>query len=212
MRRIVFLLAACALLSVPVSAQTRPAATATPTPRAAAPAPATTPAAAPAAAVVVPQSKIAFVDTVAFADGATGIRKFVNAVRSVDAEFKDRYTELTTMNNRLKAIGDEITKLSANPNAPVSQDSIRAKNDEGARLERDLKYKKDQYDTDYERRYQQAVQPISSDIGRALDAYLTSHGLTLILDISKLGPAVLTLNPSMDITRDFIAEYNSKNP
>jgi hypothetical protein len=34
----------------------------------------------------------------------------------------------------------------------------------------------------------------------------------MILDISKLLPAVLTLNPAMDVTQAFIAEYNSRNP
>jgi Skp family chaperone for outer membrane proteins len=203
MRRIVFLLAALALLSISVSAQTRPAATPTPAPRPTAPA-ATAP-------VVVPQSKIAFVDTEMFSDNTAGIRKLVNAVKTVNAEFQARYTELENINNRLKALSEEINKLSASA-APVGPETIRAKTEEGQRLERDLKYKKDQYDVDYQKRYQQVVQPVSSEIGRGLDAYLLSHGLTLILDISKLAPAVLTLNPQMDITKDFIAEYNSKNP
>jgi Skp family chaperone for outer membrane proteins len=160
--------------------------------------------------VVVPQSKIAFVDTEMFTDEKEGIKRFLGAVRTVQAEFKDKNTELQNMNSRLKAIADEITKLSGN--AVVSQETIRAKTDEGERLERDLKYKKEQYDAEYQKRYVAVVQPVSSDIGKALDQYLTSHGLTMILDISKLAPAVLSLNPAMDITKDFIADYNSKNP
>ena len=80
------------------------------------------------------------------------------------------------------------------------------------RLERDLKYKKDSLDADFNRRYTLVVQPISSDIGKALDQYLSSDGLSMILDISKLAPAILTLNPAMDVTKDFIADYNSKHP
>ena len=34
----------------------------------------------------------------------------------------------------------------------------------------------------------------------------------MILDISKLAPAILTVNPAMDVTQAFIAEFNSKNP
>jgi hypothetical protein len=34
----------------------------------------------------------------------------------------------------------------------------------------------------------------------------------MILDISKLLPAVLTVNPAMDVTQAFIADYNSKHP
>ena len=203
MKRIVFLPATLALLSVSVLAQTRPAVTPATTPRPAAPA--------PASPAVVPQSKIAFVNTVAFADGTVGIRRLVNAVRNVDTEFKSRSDELQNMQSRLQALLDEVNRLNLSK-APVSPESIQAKNDEGQRLERDLKYKKDQLDSDYEKRYAQVVQPISSDIGRALDEYLLSHALTMILDISKLAPAVLSANPAMDITKDFIAEYNRKNP
>ncbi len=203
MKRIAVLLPLLALVSVSALAQTRPAQTATPRP--------TAPAATPGTPVVVPQAKIAFVDTEAFGDEATGIKKFTSAVKSVQAEFKDRTAELVNIQNRLKAIGDEITKLNSS-GAPVARETIQAKNDEGEKLERDFKYKKDQLDADFQRRYAVIVQPISSDIGRALDQYLNSHGLTMILDISKLAPAVLTMNPSMDITKDFVTEFNSKNP
>ena len=57
-----------------------------------------------------------------------------------------------------------------------------------------------------------AVNPISTDIGKALDQYAIQHGLTMILDVSKLLPAILTVNPAVDVTAAFIAEYNSKNP
>ena len=89
---------------------------------------------------------------------------------------------------------------------------IKAKEDEGERLQRDWKYKKEQFDADFEKHLTEAVAPISTDIGKALDQYAAQHGLTLILDISKLLPALLTVNPATDITQSFIADYNSKHP
>jgi hypothetical protein len=38
------------------------------------------------------------------------------------------------------------------------------------------------------------------------------RGITMTLDMSKLLPAILTALPTVDITQDFIAEFNSKNP
>jgi hypothetical protein len=32
------------------------------------------------------------------------------------------------------------------------------------------------------------------------------------MDISKLIPAILTVNPAMDVTAAFISEYNGRNP
>ena len=52
---------------------------------------------------------------------------------------------------------------------------------------------------------------VSNDIGNALIQYAAQNGLTMILDISKLLPAVLTVNPAMDVTQAFIADYNSKH-
>jgi Skp family chaperone for outer membrane proteins len=164
----------------------------------------------PVASVAVPATKIAFVDTTAFGDEKTGIKRYLNAVKSVQDEFHTRTAELVNLQNRMKAIADEITKL--NGNAVVDPKNIQIKQDEGERLQREFKYKKEQLDADFEKRYGEVVVPISSDIGKALDQYLIQHGLTMILDVSKFASAILTMNPAADITKDFITEYNSKNP
>ncbi len=187
------------------SAQTRPAPTATPRPATAPPAPA-----APATPVPVPATKIAVVDTGVFADEKAGIKRYTNAARTVQREFEPRNAEFITLQTRIRALAEEINKLSGSQ--VVDPKTIQAKNEEGERLQRDLKYKKEQADADIEKRYKELVAPISADIGRALDQYATRQGLTMILDISKLAPAILTVNPAMDVTTAFIAEYNSKNP
>jgi Skp family chaperone for outer membrane proteins len=186
------------------SAQTRPAATATPTPRAVASQPVAS------ANVVVPATKIAFVDTGMFADEKAGIKRYINAAKSLQREFEPRNLEFTNLQGRLKTLVDEIDRL--RKAAVVDPKTIQAKQEEGERLQRDLKYKKEQADADVEKRYKEIVGPVSADIGRALDQYASRNGLTMILDISKLLPAVLTMNPSMDITNAFIADYNSRNP
>lgn len=188
------------------SAQTRPGTT-TPPPRAATPQP--TPAA-PATAVNVPAAKIAVVNTDAFRDEKVGITRYLKAFGSLEAEFKARNDELNNLQARLKALADEVTKLSNNP--VVSPQTLQAKQDEGERVQRELKYKKEQADADFKKRYTEAVLPISTDIGNALVDYANQHGITLLLDISKLEPAVLSLSPATDITLAFIADYNSKHP
>jgi outer membrane protein len=190
--------------SFSTSAQIRPAATATPTPRPVASQPVAS------ANVVVPATKIAFVDTGMFADDKAGIRRYVNAVKSIQREFEPRNLEFTNLQTRIKTLADEISRLSGA--AVVDPKTIQAKQEEGERLQRELKYKKEQADADVGKRYKELVGPVSADIGRALDQYASRNGLTMILDISKLLPAVLTMNPSMDITNAFIADFNSRNP
>jgi Skp family chaperone for outer membrane proteins len=176
--------------------------------------PTTTPArpAAPAAAAPanVPDSKIAFINTEAFGDEKAGIVRYINAVKSLEKEFLPRQTELNTMNTRLKALADEITKLTGA--SVVSADTIRAKQDEAEALQRDMKRKKEDADAAFQKRYETVVSPISTDIGNSLTTFANARGITMILDISKLAPAVLTVNPAMDVTQAFISEYNSTHP
>jgi Skp family chaperone for outer membrane proteins len=190
-----------AILAVSASAQTRPAG--------GAPA-ATTPAA--SASANVPESKIAYIDTSEFADEKSGITRYVNVMKTLEREFKPRQDELTTMQARIKAIADEIGKLTAGGNTVVSPQTIQQKQDEGERLGRDLKYKKEQADADFAKRYQEVIRPVSQDIMTALNAFAQQRGITMILDISRMGEAVLTVNPAMDVTKAFIVEYNTKNP
>ena len=188
-----------AILAVSASAQTRPGTT-----TAARPAPAT-------ASGPVPDTKLAFIDTGAFGDEKEGIGRYVNAVKALDREFKPRQDELQGMQTRIKQIADDISKLNSGSSV-VDPKTIQAKNDEGERLQRDLKYKQDQAEADFKKRYDEVVGPISQDIGNALNSFAQAHGITMILDISKLAPAILTLNQNMDVTKAFITEYNSSHP
>ena len=206
MNRIILIAAAFVVLtgaSVSVSAQTQPAGARPAAPQATPPAPQST----PAAAAPVPVTKIALVDTTLFGDEKAGINRYVSALKGVQATFQPRLNELNNLQNQIKALADEINKLSASPVVDV-----KPKQDEGERLQRDLKYKKEQFDADFEKALTQAAAPVSADIGKALDQYAAQHGLTMILDISKLLPALLTVSPATDITQAFIADYNSKHP
>jgi len=194
--------------------QARPAATPTPT-RPAAPQPtpvrpAVTQPAAVAAPANVPAAKIAIVDTSVFGDEKVGIKRYLNAVTTVQKAFEGKNAELRNLQSQIKAIADDINRLSGA--SVVSPETIRAKQGDGERLQREFKYKKEQADADFEKRYSEVVGPVSNDIGNALIQYAAQNGLTMILDISKLLPAVLTVNPAMDVTQAFIADYNSKHP
>ena len=217
MSRIIVIAAAIVIsigANVSTFAQARPAATPTPA-RPAAPQPtpvrpAVTQPAAVAVPANVPAAKIAIVDTSVFGDEKVGIKRYLNAVTTVQKAFEGKNAELRNLQSQIKAIADDINRLSGA--SVVSPETIRAKQGDGERLQREFKYKKEQADADFEKRYSEVVGPVSNDIGNALIQYAAQNGLTMILDISKLLPAVLTVNPAMDVTQAFIADYNSKHP
>lgn len=222
MKRIIVLLTAIGIVtvvSVSSFAQTRPAAAASPTPQrpaapqptpVATPRPATSQAAPIAMPANVPASKIAIVDTTAFGDEKTGIKRYVNAVSTVQREFEGKRAELRNLQSQIEAIGNEITKLRGA--SVVSDVTLRAKQDDIDRLTREFKYKSDQAQADFDKRYTAVVLPVSNDIGNAVVQYAARNGLTMVIDISKLLPAVLSVNPAMDVTQAFIADYNSTHP
>ncbi len=186
---------------------TRPAGNTAP-PRTTTTPPATSPA--PATNAPVPDSKIAFVDTEAFADEKAGITRLVNAMLSIQRELKPKVDELQAIQTKAGQLAKDIDTLSKS--AVVDQKSIQAKQDDGEKLQREFKYKKEDYDALSQKRYREVVGPVSADIGKELDAFAGQRGITMILDISKLMPAILTAKQEMDMTATFIAYYNAKNP
>jgi Skp family chaperone for outer membrane proteins len=160
--------------------------------------------------VAVPDSKIAFVNTEAFDDEQGGIARFVNTVQTLQREFKPKQDELQGLQTRIRQIGIDIENLNKSP--VVAPASIQTKQEDGERLQREFEYKQKDYDALWQKRYREMVGPVSADIGKELDAFRKDHGITMILDVTKLFPAILSARDEMDITRPFIAYYNARNP
>ena len=150
------------------------------------------------------------IDTTMFGDETNGIFRYVDAAKSVQAEFKPRADELQNLQNRLNTLANEIQTLSK---APVpDQKTIQTKQRQGESLQLELQTKKERLDEDVSKRYEQVVAPISKQIGTAIDQFARQRGVTMTLDLSKLLPAILTAVPAIDLTQAFIADFNSRNP
>ena len=156
----------------------------------------------------VPDSKIALVNTEAFSDEKQGITRLVNAVKGVEREFDPRKKELQGLQQRITTLQEDITKTAgvADPAA------TRAKETQLADMKKDFQRRGEDAQAAYNKRMQEAISPIYDDIGKALDAFAKQRGITLLLDASKIGPAILSLNDGMDITLAFIREFNTRNP
>lgn len=191
-----------AIAALPAYAQgTRPVATPTPARPATSPAPTT-------GTVAVPEAKIAFVNTEAFGE-KDGLNRFIIVLQSLERELKPKQDEVVALQNKLRQIGTDIENLRK---TPASEASIQAKQDEGEKVQRELEYKQKDYEAWSQKRYRDIVGPVSMDIGKQLDAFRKENGITMILDVTKLLPAILSAKDEMDITRPFIAYYNAKNP
>lgn len=157
-------------------------------------------------------TKIGWIDTGAFGDEKEGVTKYVNALKALDIEMKPKVTALQGMQTRLQAIADEIKKMTANPNVPVDQKALQAKQEEGQSLQRQFEFNKKEYDAAVESKSGERLGPISADISKAIDVFAKQKGYAVVLDIAALANAnaILALDPSANITKEFIAYYNSR--
>jgi len=195
-----------AITAASVGAQPKPSNT--PAPTQTKPATTTaTPASGGSATGNVPETKLALVDTDAFLDEKAGITKLVAAAKKVESEFQPRRAELQTLQTQVDKLTADLQKASPVQDPKVSQqqqDAIDLK-------KRDITRKTEDAQREYQKRLQDLLGPVYDDIGKALDAFAKAHGITLILDVTKI-QGIVSADGSLDITKAFITEFNSKNP
>ena len=142
----------------------------------------------------------------AFLDPKNGIARFNTLLTSLNREFEPRRTELQGLQTRINTLTKEIedTQNVADPNA------IRQKREQLAQLSTEFKRKGEDAEAAYTKRRQEIFTPLQQDIGKALEAFAKARGITVIVDGSQV-PLVYAAD-SLDITRAFITDFNSKNP
>jgi Skp family chaperone for outer membrane proteins len=183
----------CALCAIPVLGQPKPAG----------PAPTQTPA---QTAVAVPESKIALIYSDAFLDAKTGIARFNTLVSNLNREFQPRQTELQSLQQKIQALTDDITKTAA----VADPKTVQTKQDQLDQMKKDFQRKGEDAQAAYDRRRKEIFTPLQDDIGKALEVYAKAHNINVIIDGSQV-PLVYAAD-ALDITRAFINDFNSKNP
>ena len=163
-------------------------------------------AAAPQSNAAVPDSKLAMIYSDAFLDPKTGIARFNTLLTTLNREFQPRQAELQALQTKINNLSKEIddTQNVADPNA------IRTKRDQLAQLNTEFKRKGEDAEAAYNKRRQDIFLPLQQDIGKALETFAKARGITAIIDGSQV-PVVYAAD-SIDITRAFITDFNSKNP
>lgn len=190
--RVIAAVAIIAVVAVLVHTQTRPAT----------PAPATSAQTRPAAG----PANIAIIDSSAFSDDKNGIGRVMNAIKQLDAKFEPLRAELRGMRDRLNTMRADIQKKQAIQDAKITAQQV----DQADQLEVQIKRKAEDAQVSYQRESAAALNPLQKDITDALNAYAQSKGISLLLDVNRV--PVLYAASNLDITRDFIAEYNRTHP
>lgn len=145
-------------------------------------------------ALRVPDATVAFIDTDRFGAPEGGVRRLVEAFRSLEAEFKPRRDEVAALRAQAEAAtGERKSKLEA----------------EAGRKQREGQAALD-------KRVKKLTDPVYADIGAALMQFCQRRGISLLFDLravkrtDKLPPFDLPLPADApDVTADFVAAFNS---
>jgi Skp family chaperone for outer membrane proteins len=150
--------------------------------------------------------KIAVIDSGAFSDEKAGILRLVNVIKQVEAQFQPLRTELQGLQTRSDALLKEIqdTRLVATPQ------TLAQKQDQAEQLQLQIKRKQEDGQAAYQKRLGELLNPLQQDVSDALTAYAKARGIVLVVDVSRV--PVIYAADSLDITKDFIAEYNRTHP
>lgn len=155
---------------------------------------------------------MAVIYTDAFLDQKTGIAKFNSVLGKLNGEFQQVKNELDQLQKRAQALEAEINKLREAPAGapPPDQRTIQAKIDQLDQLKKDFQRKSEDAQAAYNRRRQELFMPLQDEIGKALEAFAKARGINVIIDAAQV--PLLYAAESIDITRAFITDFNTKNP
>ena len=149
---------------------------------------------------------VAIIDSAMFSDEKAGIARVMAGMQQIEIKFTPLRNELRGMRDRLTTMRSDIQKK-----RQVQDASLTAKQTEDAdRLELEIKRKSEDAQSSYQKETLAVLDPLQKDIGTALTAYAQSKGITLLIDINRV-PIVYAAQ-QLDITKDFIADYNRTHP
>jgi len=151
-------------------------------------------------------ANVAIIDSSAFSDEKTGIARVIAAGQQIQVKFEPLRNEITSMRQRLATMRSDLQKKSAIQDAATTAKQT----DEADQLEIQIKRKSEDAQAILQRERQAVLDPLEQDIGNALKAYAQSHAVTLLIDANRV--PILYAASSLDITQDFINDYNRTHP
>jgi len=148
---------------------------------------------------------IAVIDSSAFADEKNGIARVMVAMKQIEVKFQPVRNELRTMRDRLATMRADLQKKQGIQDAKTTAQQ----SDEADKLDLQIKRKAEDAQASYQREIAQ-LDPLQKEIADALTAYAQAKGIGLLIDLNRV-PVIYAAN-NLDITKDFITEYNRTHP
>jgi Skp family chaperone for outer membrane proteins len=155
-------------------------------------------------------SSVAYINSGAFLDPATGIKQLVKATQGLELEFSSTQSDLSLRGEKLRTLVGELQKLGADP--VTNAKAIADKQAQGQQMQQDLQARQQVAQDTFNKRAQEVQGPVTAEIAKELRAFALARDIGLVFDATKMGDVMLAAKPELDITAEFIGYYNSKHP
>ncbi|HEX6046352.1 MAG TPA: OmpH family outer membrane protein [Pyrinomonadaceae bacterium] len=162
--------------------------------------------AAPATRPVAAPANVAVIDSSEFSDEKEGIARVMVAMKALETKYGSVQRELSGMRDRLNTMRADIDKKRSIQDQQMTAQQI----DEANRLEVTMKRKAEDAQTSYKKEMVSSLEPLQKDIAQALTAYSQAKGISLLIDVNRV--PVIYFSTNVDVTKDFIADYNRTHP
>lgn len=159
------------------------------------------------APVPLPKGKVAVINTAMF---QSEVGEFRAKVEALNKQFETRVKELQGLADRISALETTIKTQGQ----ALSAARIAELTEQLEGMKRDYQRKGEDLQADANRARDKAFEPVSAKLVKFAEGYTARHGIVLVVDLANSGQSgsVLWIDPRIDITKDFIAEYNKANP
>ena len=156
---------------------------------------------------IIPDGKVVVVNTSIFPEKIGELKQKYDLVNN---KFKDAAKELQDINSAVQKLQQEIERGAGT----LSPEVLQQKKDQLDDLKRQGTRKLEDYDQARQKEIDTQTMPIRQKLSNFVENYAKQRGIVLMIELSGAAQtgSLAYVNPSTDITEDFIKEYNKANP
>ena len=155
----------------------------------------------------LPDGKVAVINTQVFPGTVLELKQ---KYEQVNNQFKDRFQKLQALAEQMKGMENDL-RTKQGVLAPDKYQELQANYQETKkRGERE----QEDFNSDADKALDAATKPVRDKMTQFLNTYAAQKGIVVVINLAGAAQSgsLAYWNPGLDITEDFVAEYNKANP
>jgi len=157
----------------------------------------------------LPKGKVAVLNTAMFQEQ---VLEFKAKMDELNRQFEPRVRDVRGLGDRITA--QENTIKTQGQGGALSAARVAEMTEQLEAMKKEYQRKAEDLEADASRAKDRAFQPLTDKLVKFAQAYTAKRGIVHLIDLANSTQAgfLLWYDQRMDITADFIAEYNKANP